>query len=51
MSKTKYELIIKNFEEIISRTVTSNGTGAHISVPRELLGKKVKIIITKEEKE
>jgi putative transposon-encoded protein len=47
MSKTRLKLEISNFEEIFTREVTTNGTGAHISLPRELLGEKVKIIVMK----
>ena len=31
--------------EIIERTVTGFGTGAHVIVPKEYKGKKVKIIV------
>ena len=39
------EITIKfNGSEIIERNVTQFGTGAHIIVPKEYAGKKVKII-------
>lgn len=46
MQKNEKSEIIVKFEgsEIIERSVTSFGTGAHIIVPKEYSNKKVKII-------
>jgi len=46
MAKIKKEITIK-FEgsEIIERTATNFGTGAHVIIPKEYSGKKVKIIL------
>lgn len=41
------QITILNPEEIIARIVKKNGTGAHISLPKELIGEKVKIIVMK----
>ena len=40
------EIVVK-FEgsEIIERTVSKFGTGAHVVVPKEYVGKKIKIIV------
>lgn len=42
----KKEIVIK-FEgsEVIEREVSKFGTGAHIVVPKDFVGKKVKIIV------
>lgn len=46
MKNKKSEIIIKlSNSEIIEREVTNFGTGAHIIVPKEYSGKKVKIIL------
>jgi putative transposon-encoded protein len=47
--KEKKEIIIKfGGSEIIERAVSKFGTGAHIVVPKEYAGKKVKIIFEDE---
>jgi len=52
VDKNKKEIIVK-FEgsEIIEREVSKFGTGAHVIVPKEYVGKKVKIILGGEEDE
>ncbi len=48
--KKKTELNIKlKVKEIIERKVSKFGTGAHIIVPKEYAGKKVKIILEDED--
>ena len=44
------EIVVK-FEgsEIIERTVSKFGTGAHVVVPKEYVGKKIKIIVEGED--
>lgn len=37
--------------EIIERRATAFGTGAHVIIPKEYSGKKLKIIFVKEENE
>ena len=51
-SKSKKEITIK-FEgsEILERKASKFGTGAHVIIPKEHAGKKVKIIIEGEEKD
>ena len=49
---TKKEIVVK-FEgsEIIERTVSKFGTGAHVVVPKEYVGKKIKIIVEGDDEE
>lgn len=51
MKKLSKKEIILKFEgsEIIERIVSKFGTGAHIIVPKEYVGKKVKIIFEENE--
>ena len=44
MTKIKIELTLKG-TEIIERAVSKFGTGAHVIVPKEYAGKRVKVII------
>ena len=50
MPKKKKEITIK-FEdsEILERTASKFGTGAHVVIPKEHVGKKVKIIVEGED--
>ena len=47
MIKNKNKEIIIKFEgsEIVERTASKFGTGAHVIVPKEYSGKKIKIIL------
>lgn len=47
MKKSKKKEIIIRFQnsEIIERKASKFGTGAHVIIPKEYAGKKVKIII------
>ena len=48
--KSKKEIIIKfSGSEILERTTSKFGTGAHVIIPKEHAGKKVKIIVEGEE--
>ena len=47
MRTKKFEILSKN--EIIERESSKFGTGAHIIIPKKYAGKKIKIIIEKEE--
>jgi len=50
--KSKKDIIIKfSGSEILERTISKFGTGAHVIIPKEHAGKKVKIIIEGEENE
>jgi len=50
--KSKKEIIIKfSGSEILERTVSKFGTGAHVIIPKEHAAKKVKIIVEGEENE
>ena len=53
MKKKKDSVIIIKLKgsEIIERRVSKFGTGSHVVVPKEYLGKKVKIIIEKEDED
>ena len=45
------EIIIKfHGSEILERVASKFGTGAHVIIPKEYIGKKVKIIVEKEVK-
>ena len=46
-SKKKSKEIIIKFEdsEILERTASKFGTGAHVIIPKEHIGKKIKIIV------
>ena len=47
--ETKKEIIIRfHGSEILERVASKFGTGAHVIIPKEYIGKKVKIIIGKE---
>jgi putative transposon-encoded protein len=48
--KPKENEIIVKFEgsEILERTATNFGTGAHVIIPKEYSGRKIKIIIGEE---
>lgn len=50
MPKNKKEITIK-FEgsEILERKASKFGTGAHIIIPKEHIGKKIKIIVEDED--
>lgn len=41
---------LDKYDEILTREVKPFGTGAHIPVPSKHLGKRVKILVLKEEK-
>ena len=41
----KKQLIVKDFEEILERSVTKFGNGSHIILPQKHTGKKAIIII------
>jgi len=51
--KNKRNRIVIDFSgsEILERDVSKFGTGAHVIVPKEHLGKNVKIIVGEEEEE
>ena len=50
--KVKNEIVIRfDGSEIIERTATNFGTGAHVIIPKEYAGKKVKIILEGEDEE
>ena len=53
MKKRKSEKIIIKLEgsEILERTASKFGTGAHVIIPKEHSGKKVKIIILEDDDE
>lgn len=44
---TKTEIIVKNIEGFLERTVTKFGNGAKVDCPKEHLGKRVYLIIKK----
>ena len=41
----KDKIIIKTQKEVLERKASKFGTGAHIIIPKECIGKKIKIII------
>jgi len=47
--KPKKEIIIKFYgSEILERTASKFGTGAHVLIPKKHINKKIKIIIEEE---
>ncbi len=47
--KESNRITVKNIEAYMERTVTKFGSGAKVDCPKEFLGKKVILIIKKEE--
>jgi len=50
--KIKKEIVIKFWcSEILERKASKFGTGAHVIIPKEHAGKKIKIIVGEDENE
>jgi len=50
--KVKKEIVIKFWcSEILERKASKFGTGAHVIIPKEHVGKKIKIIVGEDENE
>lgn len=50
MAKKKKEIVIAfDGSEILERKASKFGTGAHVIIPKEYVGKKVKIIVEGED--
>ena len=47
--KVDNEITVKNIQAYMERTVTKFGSGAKVDCPKEFLGKKVFLIIKKDE--
>lgn len=47
--KEENEIIVKNIQAYMEKTVTKFGSGAKVTCPKEFIGKKVYVIIKKDE--
>ena len=47
--KEENEIIVKNIQAYMEKTVTKFGSGAKVTCPKEFIGKKVYVIIKNDE--